>query len=192
MNNYYEFLGVAVLSLIITFILFKFLESYATGKGNILGSTISYGGSLAGFVLIFYILNSAYMKIMDDNEKTSVNIAGEWSIELKTADGIKHTGTAYIKQDKGNIHIKVNGIIDTTKTSFSSFSGVIIENRILFIYENSEREYGIARAISIHDNPDYIVWKFNDVDEYDDDNTPEGTIEFKKNVSDGWFKSLFS
>jgi hypothetical protein len=43
--------GLALVTLVLTFVLFRFLQSQAEGQSKLLGGTIKYGGSLAGFVL---------------------------------------------------------------------------------------------------------------------------------------------
>ena len=95
--------GLALVTLLLTFILFRFLQSQAEGQGKLLGGTIKYGGSLAGFVLIFSILFGAFYRLrVDPGVTTPISLAGQWSMELRTSKASIETGVVTIRQRRGD------------------------------------------------------------------------------------------
>ncbi len=73
------------------------------GQGKHLGGTIKFGGSLAGFVLIFSILFGAFYRLrVDPGVTTPISLAGQWSMELRTSKASIETGVVTIRQRRGD------------------------------------------------------------------------------------------
>jgi len=130
--------GLALVTLLLTFILFRFLQSQAEGQSKLLGGTIKYGGSLAGFVLIFSILFGAFYRLRaDPGVTTPISLAGKWSIELQTSKGGVETGTVTIRQRRGDPVLAMDGeLTGFGATTFTTVVGVIRDRSVYFIYEN--------------------------------------------------------
>ncbi|HET7436999.1 MAG TPA: hypothetical protein VFN10_19980 [Thermoanaerobaculia bacterium] len=170
--------GLALISVGLTFILFRFLKSSAEGKGKLLGGTITYGGSLAGFVLIFTMLFGAFYRLRSDpGVTTPINIEGHWKVELQTSKGGTIDGTATIRQRHGDPIFSMSGEISGTKPiTFDSMVGMIRERDIYLIYENLEGERGIIRGKVTADKPNTLRLVYTDLAGYDRNADPTGML----------------
>lgn len=174
--------GLALVSLVLTYVLFRFLQSQAEGQGKLLGGTIKYGGSLAGFVLIFSILFGAFYRLRaDPGVTTPISLAGDWSIELKTSKGNVETGTVTIRQRKGDPVLQMDGTITSAgATTFSTVVGVIRDRNVYFIYENLGGERGIVRGQVSSDAPKTLRFVYTDLIGHDRNDDPEGLLLLKR------------
>lgn len=179
-----EFLIISIVSLAITFVLFNKLDSYATGKTKILGGSIKYGGALGGFILIFYVIFYSYSTVIVSDEKTNIDINGKWEIQLVTMKGEERSGRATIYQKKRSVRLQVAGDVESTTTppsvSFSSLVAVLKGRRLVFLYENSRREMGIALGDIQSNKPKVFTIYYYDVLSSDTNNDPEGRIIFSR------------
>lgn len=143
-----EFLILAVLSLIITFVLFRWLESRADASSPLLGGTIKYGGAIAGFVLIFWLLSYIYDRSFSSRIQTGVQLEGEYDIRQWRQGKLTQVGSATISQGIGAPEFDVVGEIeiekDTPSTLFHTISGVIQAKRLIWLFENDRRELGLG------------------------------------------------
>jgi len=170
--------GLALVTLVLTFVLFRFLQSQAEGQGKLLGGTIKYGGSLAGFVLIFSILFGAFYRLRaDPGVTTPISLAGEWSIELRTSKAEVETGVVTIRQRHGDPLLQMNGeITGVQATTFTTVVGVIRDRRVYFIYENLHGESGIIRGLIPSDTPKALTLVYTDLVGHDRNGDPSGTL----------------
>lgn len=174
--------GLAAVSVSLTYVLFKFLQSQAEGKGKFLGGTIQYGGSLAGFLLIFSILFGAFYRLKSDpGITTPINIAGDWSLELRTSKQTKVAGTVTILQRQGDPHITMSGEINGAQAvTFDSMVGMIRERDIYLIYENLEGERGVIRGKAATNEPATLSLVYTDLIGSDRNQDPTGMLLLKR------------
>ena len=105
--------GLALVSVVLTFVLFRFLDAQAEGKGKLLGGTIRYGGSLAGFVLLFSILFGAFYQLRGDpGVTTPISLAGDWNVEDQASKGTTARGTVTIRQRRNDPVVEMGGELD--------------------------------------------------------------------------------
>lgn len=170
--------GLALISLLLTFVLFRFLQSHAEGQGKLLGGTIKYGGSLAGFVLLFSILFGAFYRLRaDPGVTTPISLAGEWSLELRTAHGHVDKGVVTIAQRHGDPVLAMHGeVTGNGATTFSTVVGVIRDRNVYFIYENLDGESGIVRGHVTSDKPSTLRFVYTDLIGYDRNHDPSGLL----------------
>jgi hypothetical protein len=170
--------GLAIVTLVLTFVLFRFLQSQAEGQGKLLGGTIKYGGSLAGFVLIFSILFGAFYRLRaDPGVITPISLAGEWSIELRTSNAGVETGVVTIRQRRGDPVLQMDGEVTGVKaTTFTTVVGVIRDRSVYFIYENLHGESGIIRGLVPNDTPSALTLVYTDLVGHDRNGDPSGTL----------------
>jgi hypothetical protein len=170
--------GLAIVTLVLTFVLFRFLQSQAEGQGKLLGGTIKYGGSLAGFVLLFSILFAAFYRLRaDPGVTTPISLAGEWSIELRTSKGGAEAGVVTIRQRHGDPILQMSGeITGVEATTFTTVVGVIRDRRVYFIYENLHGESGIIRGLVPSDTPKALTLIYTDLIGHDRNDDPSGTL----------------
>ena len=170
--------GLALVSLVMTFVLFRFLKSRAEGKGKLIGGTIQYGGALAGFVLIFGLLFGAFHRLRNDpGVTTSVSLDGAWSLELRSSNGTVVTGSATIRQRRNDPVLEMSGeVADKQPVTFNSIVGVVRDRNIYLIYENLEGERGLIRGQVVEDKPQTLRLAYNDLVGYDRDGDPSGSI----------------
>lgn len=174
--------GLAIVTLVLTFVLFRFLQSHAEGQGKLLGGTIKYGGSLAGFVLIFSILFGAFYRLRaDPGVTTPISLAGEWSIEMRTSKERVETGVVTIRQRHGDPILQMNGEVTGVKpTTFTTVVGVVRDRSIYFIYENLHGESGIIRGLVPNDTPKVLTLVYTDLVGHDLNGDPTGTLILTK------------
>ena len=170
--------GLALVTLVLTFVLFRFLQSQAEGQSKLLGGTIKYGGSLAGFVLIFSILFGAFYKLRaDPGVTTPISLAGEWSIALRTSKGNVETGVVTIRQLRGDPVLQMSGEVTGVKaTTFTTVVGVVRDRSVYFIYENLHGESGIIRGHVPNDTPKALTLVYTDLVGSDRNDDPTGTL----------------
>lgn len=178
-------LALGVFSLLVTIVVFKFLESSAEGQGKLLGGTIKYGGAAAGFLLINSALIFAYNTINQVPAETEITIDGEWSFEFQgitNQAGEKITGEADIKQEKGRRDFKIVGSVTNGDTpqagSFNSIIGSLHDDQILFVYTDTGNELGLAQGVLTSNAPDSFEIVYNDLDDSNDD--VQGRIKFER------------
>jgi hypothetical protein len=174
--------GLALVSLLLTFVLFRFLAAQAEGQGKLLGGTIKYGGSLAGFVLIFSILFGAFSRLRaDPGVMTPIALAGEWSIEVRPSKGAVETGTVTIRQRSGDPVLQMDGALTGAgATTFSTVVGVIRDRNVYFIYENLDGERGMIRGQVPNDSPATLRFVYTDLTGYDRNEDASGVLLLSK------------
>jgi hypothetical protein len=170
--------GLALVTLVLTFVLFRFLQSQAEGQSKLLGGTIKYGGSLAGFVLVFSLLFGAFYKLRaDPGVTTPISLAGEWSLELRTSKATVEKGVVTIRQRNGDPVLQMNGELTGEKaTTFTTKVGVIRDRSVYFIYENLQGESGIIRGHVPNDTPKALTLVYTDLIGSDRNDDPTGTL----------------
>lgn len=170
--------GLALISLLLTYVLFRFLSSQAEGQGKLLGGTIKYGGSLAGFVLLFTLLFGAFYRLRaDPGVTTPISLAGHWTMELRTSRGDVENGTVTIAQRPGDPVLAMRGELrESGATTFSTVVGVIRDRNVYFIYENLDGERGIVRGQVTSDKPATLRFVYTDLVGYDRNHDPSGTM----------------
>ena len=169
--------GLALVSLGLTYVLFKFLKSFATGKSKAVGGTIQYGGALAGFVLIFGILFGAFAKIRPAGVTTPISLAGKWTLTLHTSHGDTIAGSATIRQTKNDPVLEMSGEVGGKQpVTFGSMLGVIRNREVYLIYENIDGERGLLRGHVTEDKPKSLLLVYTDLIGYDKNNDPTGTL----------------
>lgn len=170
--------GLALVTLVLTFVLFRFLQSQAEGQGKLLGGTIKYGGSLAGFVLVFSILFGAFSRLRaDPGITTPISLAGEWSLELRTSKATVEKGVVTIRQRNGDPVLQMNGeLTGKEATTFTTKVGVIRDRSVYFIYENLDGERGIIRGLVPNDTPKSLTLIYTDLIGHDRNDDPSGTL----------------
>ena len=146
--TFIEFTILAVLSLVITFVLFRWLESRADATSPLIGGTIKYGGALAGFVLIFWLLSYIYDNSFSSRIKTGIQLEGAYYIHQWKPGGVAQVGSATISQRIGDPEFDIVGEVENEKNppsiSFHTVSGVIKDKRLVWLFENNHREMGIG------------------------------------------------
>ena len=170
--------SLALVSAVLTFVLFRFLKARAQGKGKLLGGTIQYGGSLAGFVLIFAILFGAFYRLRaDPGVTTPISLAGDWALEEQTSRQVTLKGTVTIRQRRGDPVLAMGGeIINVKPITFSTTVGVIHDRNVYFIYENMDGERGIIRGQVLSDSPKTLRLVYSDLVGYDRNDDPSGVL----------------
>ena len=174
--------GLALVSLLLTFVLFKFLDATAEGKGKLLGGTIRYGGSLAGFVLLFSVLFGAFHQLRKDpGITTPIVLDGEWKAELRTTSKGTLPGMVTIRQRRGDPLFFMGGEIGAAKPmTFDSIAGMIRDRDIYLIYENLSGERGIIRGKVTTDEPKKLSLVYTDLVGYDLNADPTGYLVLTK------------
>jgi hypothetical protein len=174
--------GLALVSLGLTYVLFRYLRSYASGKGKTLGGTIQYGGALGGFVLVFGLLFGAFHKIRPDpGVTTPISLDGKWSLELHPSNGAVLEGTAVIHQRRKDPVLELSGEISGVKgVSFGSILGVIRDRNLYLIYENLSGERGLLTGHITDDKPQSVRLIYTDLIGYDKNGDPSGTLLLKR------------
>jgi hypothetical protein len=174
--------GLALVSLGLTYVLFHFLKSFATGKSKTVGGTIQYGGALAGFVLIFGILFGAFAKLRPETGVTTpISLAGHWSLELHTSRDQTFKGTATIRQRPKDPVLEMSGEVSGPKpVTFGSMLGVIRNREVYLIYENLEGERGLLRGHVTEDKPKSLLLVYTDLIGSDKNNDPTGTLRLTR------------
>jgi hypothetical protein len=174
--------ALAVISGVLTFILFRFLDAKAEGKGKLLGGTIRYGGSLAGFVLLFSILFGAFYKLRPNpGVMTPVSLAGDWDLQELTSTGKSFKGSATIRQQKNDPILEMGGeIVGGKSATFTTMYGVIRDRNVYLIYENIDGERGIIRGQVTTDAPTKLTLIYTDLIGHDRNNDPTGTLVLTK------------
>jgi hypothetical protein len=174
--------GLALVSLLLTFVLFRILKAQAEGQGKLLGGTIKYGGSLAGFVLIFSILFGAFYRLRaSPGIITPISLAGAWSIQLQSSKGGVETGTVTIRQLRGDPVLDMDGeIAGAGATTFGTVVGVIRDRNVYFIYENLDGERGIIRGQVPNNSPKTLRFVYTDLVGHDRNRDPSGILLLTK------------
>ena len=183
-QSFVEVVILAVISLLVTFVVFKWLESHAEGQSELMGGTIKYGGALAGFVLVFWLTSHAYDRARDNEDSTEIDLAGEYRVELVQGDGQKLMGTATIRQRGKESRIDITGEVESPLTppsiSFHTVEGVLHGRRLIWLYENEEREVGLALGDIQSDRPARVVLTYSDVSDTDTNSDPHGKLIFTR------------
>jgi hypothetical protein len=173
--------GLALVSLGLTYVLFHFLKSFATGKSKTVGGTIQYGGALAGFVLIFGILFGAFAKLRPTGVTTPISLDGKWSLELHNSHNQTIKGEARIRQTKNDPVLEMSGEVFGPKpVTFGSMLGVIRHREVYLIYENLEGERGLLRGHVTEDKPKSLLLVYTDLIGSDKNNDPTGTLRLTR------------
>jgi hypothetical protein len=183
---------IAIVSLVFTYVLFEKLKSYAEAKNHkILGSaSFTYGGALAGFIIIFSVLIAglaSISKYITPDEYVEVNLAGEWYMEMRLGNGEIRYGKCNVIQGSGNKYIsmvgEVRSVTSPPSISFNTEEGIIIEdaNEVIFIYLNDQKETGMAvgtyeQAIE----PQRFSVRYFDIRITDENMDVTGKIRFSK------------
>ena len=182
-------LAIGLASLIVTFIVFKYLQSFAEGKGNFGNQTIRYGGALAGYVVVFSLLFGAFYSLSKETGKQSeVELKGKWEITLTTSKNEIRKGTAEIIQETHSPFFTITGLVENPDPkrkalAFISPVGVIDDNVVQFIYEThheSGTERGIAKGTVQQNQPSEFFLTYEDLIGHDNNEDPVGRIEFSR------------
>lgn len=183
-ESFVEVVILAVLSLIVTFVLFKWLESHAEGQSELLGGTIKYGGALAGFVLVFWLTSHAFERTQEHEDSTAIDLAGEYRIEELSGDGRTSRGTATIRQRGNTTRVDITGNVESTQRppsiSFHTVEGVVRGRRLIWLYENEDREMGLALGDIQSDRPARVVLTYSDLSGSDANSDPRGRLIFTR------------
>lgn len=183
-ESFVEVVILAVLSLVITFVLFKWLESHAEGQSELMGGTIKYGGAVAGFVLVFWLTSHAFERTQEREDSTDIELAGEYRIELVRSDGQSRQGTATIRQRGKAARVDITGDVENTHqppaVSFHTVEGMLRGRRLIWLYENEDRELGIALGDIQSDRPDRVVLSYSDLSNSDVNSDPRGRLIFTR------------
>jgi len=183
-QSFVEVVILAVVSLLVTFVVFRWLESHAEGQSELMGGTIKYGGALAGFVLVFWLTSHAYERTRQQEDGTEIRLAGEYRIELLQSDGQKWMGTATIRQRGKDPRFDITGEVENPRSpqsvSFHTVEGVLHGRRLIWLYENEEREIGLALGDIQSDRPARIVLSYSDVSDTDSNSDPHGRLIFTR------------
>lgn len=183
-ESFVEVVMLAVISLLITFVLFRWLESHAEGQSELLGGTIKYGGGLAGFVLVFWLTSHAFAQTQEREDHTDIDLAGEYRIELVRDDGQTRAGTATIRQRGKTSRVDITGVVESPRRppsiSFHTVEGVLRDRRLIWLYENEEREMGLALGDIQSNRPDRVVLSYADVSGSDVNADPRGRLIFTR------------
>lgn len=183
-ESFVEVVTLAVISLLITFVLFRWLESHAEGQSELMGGTIKYGGALAGFVLVFWLTSHAFAQTQEREDHTDIDLAGEYRVDLVQGDGQQWTGTATIRQRGNATRVDVTGAVASPdqplSVSFHTVEGVLRDRRLIWLYENGEREMGLALGDIQSDRPDRLVLSYSDVSGSDTNADPRGRLIFTR------------
>jgi hypothetical protein len=181
-ESFIEVVTLAVISLLITFVLFRWLESHAEGQSELMGGTIKYGGALAGFVLVFWLTSHAVERTQQRDDGTEIDLAGEYRIELVRGDGETRTGTATIRQRGKEARIDITGEVESVlrppSVSFHTVEAVVRGRRLIWLYENEDRELGIALGDIQSDRPHRVVLSYSDLSTSDVNSDPSGRLIF--------------
>lgn len=183
-ESFVEVVILAIVSLVVTFVLFRWLESQAEGQSEILGGTIKYGGALAGFVLVFWLTSFVYERTREREEGTEIDLAGEYRLEELNSDGQTSKGTATIRQRDKGARIDITGDVESTQRppsiSFHTVEGVLRGRRLIWLYENEDREIGIALGDIQSDRPERVVLTYSDISASDINDDPRGRLIFTR------------
>jgi hypothetical protein len=182
--SFVETIILAVVSLSVTFVLFRWLESRAQGTSEVMGTTIKYGGALAGFVLVFSLTSYVYSRLAAEDGRTEIDLAGDYVVELYEHGGGRFDGTATIRQRPGTNRVDLAGEVVSTETppsvTFHTIEGVIRDRRIIWLYENDMREMGLALGTLPADRPDHFVLTYTDLMGSDLNHDPDGRLVFRR------------
>jgi hypothetical protein len=183
-GQFFEFLIVAVLSLGITFVLFRWLESHAEAESPLLGGTIKYGGALAGFVLVFWLSSYLYRNMFSADARTAISLDGEYDMVEIASNRETSRGSATIRQEPGKTSFDITGEIESVQNppsiSFHTLTGIMKERRLVWLYENEQGEMGIALGDVRSDHPDRIVVTYGDVLGTDLNEDVQGRLVFTR------------
>lgn len=93
-------------------------------------------------------------------------------------------GTATIRQRGKDSRIDITGEIENPRTpmsiSFHTVEGVVRGRRLIWLYENEEREVGLALGDIQSDRPARIVLSYSDVSDTDTNSDPHGRVIFTR------------
>jgi hypothetical protein len=158
---------VAMVSLVCTFVLFRFLESFTSAQTPVWGGNIKYGGALGGFVLIYWLLIKAYYKIA--SRTTDIDIAGDWETETteNVPDGGVRRGSANVRQTTGDpsfsVTMQMETLDDPGRTiAITSLIGYIKDSSIVWVYQSSAGSIGVAMAIAQENRPKELIMRYYD------------------------------
>ncbi len=182
--TFIEFLGIGVLALVITYVLFAKLESYAKAKTRRARGTITYGGALAGFVLVFGLISTGYGRFVAGGEQSAIRLDGRYDLHLYRADGEVRDGSAVIRQMRGATFLDISGRVVSVTTpphvTFTSTGARLNGREIAFLYKNSRGEMGIGIGIIPEDRPESFTLNYYDVRDTDTNLDLEGRLVFKR------------
>ena len=163
--------GIGLVSLIPTFVLFRYLDAKAEGEGKYFGSTIKYGGSLAGFVVVFGVLFGAFYKLHAERGVTTpISLDGQWTMTMKTSTRRTFSGLVTIRQAEDDPYLDVAGEVDTIDgppQTFGSVIGVISGRKVYFFYENTRGDRGVVEGRILDDHPTRLILSYHDLVGFD-------------------------
>lgn len=183
-GTFIELLILAVLALVITFIVFERLRAWAKARvQNPVGAgTIEYGGGLAGFVLVFWLLSFSYARFVAGEEGTPINIDGQYDLTMYREDGETRRGSATVRQMRGSPMTVVSGTVESRTTppsvTFSSVIARLNDRKLVLIYENSREETGVALGHIPEDRPSRFILNYYDLRHTGQNVDFEGRLEF--------------
>ncbi len=186
--NILHFAIIVTLSLVSTYILFRYLNATASGEGRFLNGTVKYGGSLAGFVVVSLVLFGGYKAIFKEKPtervgnsiikptSTEIDINGRWLLEFRepSVDNIRNlypTGSVCIRQEDQSTAFIISGDIyeDGQRSAknlatFRSEVGKINGNRATFRYSMTSNGgvTGEANIVITNDVPKMLLVDYRD------------------------------
>tara|TARA_R110001592_G_scaffold187790_1_gene432682 strand:+ start:652 stop:1221 length:570 start_codon:yes stop_codon:yes gene_type:complete len=183
---FWNFFTISLLSLFLTVIFSRYLESWAEGQGSVFVGTVRYGGAVGIYVICFLLLFGSYTVLLDkENATTEIVIAGEWTLKVFPGDNSEmRVGRANVLQKAGSEHFEIIGNLEASKMrpslSFKSLSGVIHSRNLIFVYETSSskgQQLGVALGSVSSNVPTKIRAQYYDVVDRDLDKDSAGRLE---------------
>lgn len=174
---------IALLSLAITFVLFKKMESTASGEGSIFANhRVRYGGAIAGFLIVYVFLFYGYNSLKPPpifELSTNHYLNGVWKIDAHPTSDVHTIGKGTIQQDKNNSIFKVRGEFDNLeegkpKIIFNSIIGQIDGDDFYLIYETSQNERGVCTGKLDTNDPNKFYMDYYDLIGFDKQDNPTG------------------
>ena len=176
--------GIGMVSLIPTFVLFRYLDAKAEGEGKYFGSTIKYGGSLAGFVVVFALLFGAFYKLRGERGVTTpISLDGQWTMTLRPSKQPRPVaGTVTIRQAGGDPYLNVVGEIESANglETFGSVIGVISGREVYFFYKTAGGEQGVVQGQVPDDQPKRLILSYRDLNGFDLNGDPAGMMYLQR------------
>lgn len=187
----------ALVALLLTFVLFRYLDSFAQGQSEVMGATIKYGGALGGFVLILSLLSVMVIKFSEietlmrsEDEHSSYSVNGVWQLQ----EGSLRDGCMKIEQHSNSRLINVVAILEddaNLTTTMVSLIGEVVGNRIYFVFQSSTDEVGLAIADLIAHSPKQLTLNLEDLAMHERDGIKKGKLHWKKPMNQNYCEEKF-
>jgi hypothetical protein len=116
----------------------------------------------------------------------SVNLAGNWTMLMRTAEGRELPGTSTIKQESRSPYLKLlSEVFVPGRDSLlvTSVLGGIVEHEVYFIYRNSDGDMGVAHGFVTEKRPSKLTLDYRDLAKIGTANEPIGRVELTRTES---------